>query len=208
MVRRTKEEALATRDQILDAAEQVFERKGVSRTSLNEIAQAAGLTRGAIYWHFQNKVDLFEAMMQRVVLPLEEGFEGGCGAVCEADPLGHMRAGLARAFGQTVRDPRVARVFGIALHKIELVEELQVVGERRIAQREACLKDMESLFQLAMDQGRIGRAMPPALAARGAHALIDGLLSNWLLAPQSFDLEREGLAVFDNFLRGLAAARS
>ena len=49
MVRRTKEDALATRNRILDTAECVFERRGVSRTSLNEIALAAGVTRGAIY---------------------------------------------------------------------------------------------------------------------------------------------------------------
>src|SRR3954468_16837544 len=72
MVRRTKEEAQATRRHILDTAELVFEQRGVSGTSLNEIAKAAGLTRGAIYWHFQNKADLFNAMMERATLPLEQ----------------------------------------------------------------------------------------------------------------------------------------
>src|SRR3954470_16660398 len=65
MVRRTKEEALATRHSILDAAELLFEKRGVSRTSLQDIAEAAGVTRGAIYWHFQGKEDLFTAMMER-----------------------------------------------------------------------------------------------------------------------------------------------
>ncbi|HKW83015.1 MAG TPA: TetR family transcriptional regulator, partial [Burkholderiaceae bacterium] len=72
MARRTKEEAQATRSLILDTAELVFEQRGVSGTSLNEIAKAAGLTRGAIYWHFQNKADLFNAMMDRATLPLEQ----------------------------------------------------------------------------------------------------------------------------------------
>ncbi len=75
MVRKTKQDALATRDLILDTAECVFQRRGVAATSLQEIAQAAGLTRGAIYWHFQNKADVFAAMMQRVVLPLEHTLE-------------------------------------------------------------------------------------------------------------------------------------
>ena len=72
MVRRTKEEALETRNLLLDVAERVFNEKGVSRTSLADIAEAAGLTRGAIYWHFKNKSDLFDAMMERVTLPLEQ----------------------------------------------------------------------------------------------------------------------------------------
>ena len=70
MARRTKEDALITRDQILDAAERVFLRRGVARTALQEIADEAHLTRGAIYWHFQNKADVFDAMLQRVTLPM------------------------------------------------------------------------------------------------------------------------------------------
>ncbi|MDV7394715.1 TetR family transcriptional regulator, partial [Arthrospira platensis SPKY1] len=64
MVRKTKEEAWETRQRILDAAEQVFQRQGVSRTSLSHIAAEAGVTRGAIYWHFKNKVDLYDAMIR------------------------------------------------------------------------------------------------------------------------------------------------
>ena len=58
MVRRTKDEALETRNRILDAAERVFGESGVSRTSLEDVASAAGVTRGAIYWHFKDKSDL------------------------------------------------------------------------------------------------------------------------------------------------------
>ena len=65
MPRRTKEDALATRNSLLDAAERVFLAQGVAGTSLNDIAQEAGTTRGAIYWHFRDKADLFTAMMDR-----------------------------------------------------------------------------------------------------------------------------------------------
>ena len=70
MARRTKEDAEATRNKLLDAAAEVFFVKGVAGASLSEVAQAAGLTRGAIYWHFKDKVDLFDALMQRTTLPL------------------------------------------------------------------------------------------------------------------------------------------
>ena len=75
MVRKTKEEAQETRNAILDAAERVFLERGVSHTSLAEIAAAAGVTRGAIYWHFANKSDVFDALFERVFAPLEERFE-------------------------------------------------------------------------------------------------------------------------------------
>ena len=90
MVRRTKEQALATRDRILDAAERLFQQRGVSRTSLHELALAAGVTRGAVYWHFNDKADVFNAMMARVCLPLEESCNA-CEIALAADPLATMR---------------------------------------------------------------------------------------------------------------------
>jgi len=59
MARKTKQQAQETRQHILDVALRLFSRQGVSATSLADIAQAAGVTRGAIYWHFKNKSDLF-----------------------------------------------------------------------------------------------------------------------------------------------------
>ena len=53
VARSTKQEALATRNRLLDAAEVLLQAQGVSQTSLQQIAQQAGATRGAIYWHFK-----------------------------------------------------------------------------------------------------------------------------------------------------------
>lgn len=60
MARKTKKQAQETRQQILDTALRVFSEHGVSATSLSDIATAAGVTRGAIYWHFKNKAEIFE----------------------------------------------------------------------------------------------------------------------------------------------------
>src|SRR5258706_6340972 len=93
MPRRTKLEAQATRSHILDTAEMVFEARGVSGTSLNEIAKTAGLTRGAIYWHFTDKADLFNAMMERATMPLEES-DAVCGFKNADITLSQMRDGF------------------------------------------------------------------------------------------------------------------
>ena len=73
-MRKTKEDALATRERLLDAAEALFRERGVTRTSLAEVATAAGMTRGAVYWHFKDKADLFRAMCDRATLPLDAQF--------------------------------------------------------------------------------------------------------------------------------------
>ena len=130
MARRTKEEAQATRDHLLDTAELVFLQRGVSRTSLNELAAAAGVSRGAIYWHFQDKADLFNAMMERVTLPLEEAI-GRTADPCTADPLAEVRRNLVDALRLTATNPQVCRVFEIATHKVEYVDELSGVREEQ-----------------------------------------------------------------------------
>ena len=72
MVRRTKEDAMETRSKLLDAAEALFSEKGVTQTSMMQVAEKAGVTRGAIYHHFENKMDLIESLMGRVKLPIDE----------------------------------------------------------------------------------------------------------------------------------------
>lgn len=206
MARRTKEDALVTRDQILDAAEHVFQRRGVSRTSLQEIAQEAGLTRGAIYWHFQNKADLFDAMLQRVTLPMEARFNSQPEAEA-ADPLQHLRRNVATAFHQTVHDQQVRRVFEIASHKVEYVDELQALRERHISERADCLNDLDRLLKLAVASGQLPQGVALPGACIGLHALIDGLMHNWLLNPESFDLEVVGAQAMDAYLQGLGGGR-
>ncbi|MCQ5014251.1 TetR family transcriptional regulator, partial [Escherichia coli] len=64
MARKTNQDAQVTRQHILDVALRLFSQQGVSSTSLGEIAKAAGVTRGAIYWHFKDKSDLFSEICE------------------------------------------------------------------------------------------------------------------------------------------------
>ncbi len=63
MPRRTQEDSQETRKKILESAQRLFTRRGYERTSLSDIAKYAGVTRGAIYWHFENKEELLVNMI-------------------------------------------------------------------------------------------------------------------------------------------------
>lgn len=202
MVRRTKEEAQATRNLILDTAEAEFHERGVAGTSLHDIAQAAGLTRGAIYWHFKDKADLFNAMMARATLPLEETAHRSDDPTLE-DPLAYMRRNFTQALRLTVNDPQVRRVFEIATHKVEYVGELKAVRDRHLAVRDECLLHAQRGITLAMKRGLLPKRIPARSAALGLHALIDGLIQNWMLDPEAFDLVKVGRQVLDAYLAGL-----
>ena len=202
MARKAKEDALVTRALILDAAERVFHLRGVSRTSLQEIAKDAGLTRGAIYWHFENKGELFHAMMERVTLPLMARMTDITPAD-EAQPLDRIRRNTASALRQIANDPQVRRVFEIATQKVEYVDELQSVRERHITGRNECIDDTHRLMQLARDKALIRADVDVRNATVGLFALVGGLKYNWLLDPTAFDLEVVGAQTLDAYLRGL-----
>jgi TetR/AcrR family acrAB operon transcriptional repressor len=206
MARRTKDEALATRHAILDAAEILFQQRGVSRTSLQDIAEAAQVTRGAIYWHFKDKADLFNAMMDRASMPFEEaGFACGAGCPEGRDPISFLIERLVRVLKLTVEHLPTRRVFEIATHKVEYVDELMAVRDRHLQNRNECLGEVEADLKRAVKLGLIGTKVPASAAALGLHALIDGLIQNWLLDTEAFDLVRVGRQVTQAYLAGLRA---
>lgn len=202
MARRTKEDAAETRSRLLDAAELLFHEKGVSRTSLNDIALAAGATRGAIYWHFQDKADLFNAMMERVTLPLESSL-CRAGTQASADPLEDVCGGMLHALHVTVHDARARRVFEVATHRVEYAGELVALRQRHLAVRNECVADLRDALQRAERYHGVTLPVPCNLAAHALHAIVTGLIENWLLDPQEFDLVETGRAALGGYLTGL-----
>jgi TetR/AcrR family acrAB operon transcriptional repressor len=209
VARHTKEEALATRHRLLDAAELLFQAQGVSQTSLQQIAQQAGATRGAIYWHFKDKADLFNAMMERVTLPLETTpAAAASGHPGVDDPLAEIERGLVHALNLMVTDPQVRRVFDVATHKVEYTHDMASVQQRHLSARNACVADFEKALRLAARRARVKLPITAPTAAQGLHALISGLIQNWLLDPTAFELVSFGRRTFQVYLAGLGFTRA
>jgi len=187
MVRRTKEEAQETRSQILEAAEKAFYERGVARTTLADIATMAGVTRGAIYWHFSNKADLVQAMLDSLHEPLDEMAKASENQN-EIDPLGCMRQLLIHLFRQVAIDPKTRRINEILFHKCEFTDEMCDFR----AQRQVAMVDCNSRIELALTNAIHRQQLPVTLDVRRAaiclHAYIDGILGQWLLVPDSFEL--------------------
>lgn len=201
MARSTKQEALATRNRLLDAAEVLFQAQGVSQTSLQQIAQQAGATRGAIYWHFKDKADLFNAMMERVTLPLEAA--GQAAGAAQGDPIGEIVHRLVAALNLMTSDAQVRRVLEVATHQVEYTPEMHSVRERHLSVRNDCIADFQKAFRLAARRQRLRLPVPASVAAQGMHALITGVIQNWLLDPTAFDLVRTGRQAFEVYVAGL-----
>ncbi|GAA3986160.1 TetR family transcriptional regulator [Comamonas faecalis] len=205
MARRTKEDADATRNRLLDAAECVFHEKGVSKASLNDIAQAAGATRGAIYWHFKDKFDLLDAVMERLRQPLTLDY-------LDVEPapgvpaLECLRAMIDGIFATVEGDAHLRRVLEIAMFRVEYVGELSAMRERHLDSllllRERFARNLQ---QASLDAG-VQLPIDIAAAAIGLQGLFDGLLQAWILSDAGFTLRAHGRGAVDAYLRGLGFA--
>ncbi|MFY7865852.1 TetR family transcriptional regulator [Roseateles sp.] len=203
MARKTKQEAEETRARLLDAAELLFQQHGVSRCSLQDIAQAAGVTRGAVYWHFQDKAQLFHAMMERATMPLEEGMQPTTQQAQHLS-LAELRWGLVNVFYSAMHNERTRRVFEIAMQKVEYSGEMQSLQERKLSSHRDWRSQNQDAFDHAVRMGQLPQGLNTRIAAVALVALVDGLLHQWIMDPHSFNLLEVGQSAVEGFLNSLA----
>jgi TetR/AcrR family acrAB operon transcriptional repressor len=139
-----------------------------------------------------------------VVLPMEE-MAARAGAGDLDDPLAHVRACAMNVIDHLAGDPRCQRVFEICCHKVEYVDEMMQVRQRHIEARNNCLRHMELGLRNAAKKGLLVPSVDPRLAAVGLHALVDGLIMNWLLDPERMPLAHEARILVDQYLDRIRA---
>ncbi|MBU3893115.1 Potential acrAB operon repressor [Serratia rubidaea] len=199
MARKTKQQAQETRQQILDAAVREFSERGVSATSLTDIATAAGVTRGAIYWHFKNKVDLFNEVWE-----LSESKIGDLEIEYQAkfpdNPLRILREILIYVLTATVDDVRRRALMEILFHKCEFVGEMMQLHDIHKVLYLESYDHIESVLRSSMRCGQLPADLHTRRAAVILRAYVTGLMENWLFMPETFDLKGEAAALVDAFI--------
>ncbi|SFP77189.1 TetR family transcriptional regulator [Pseudomonas borbori] len=201
-MRRTKEQAEQTRCAILTAAEALFLEKGVAHTSLEHIARHAGVTRGAVYWHFENKAHLFHELLSQVRLPPEQMAER-LSACAGRDPLLALRELCIEAIENLARNQQKQRIFTILLRRCEFTDELREAEQRHAAFITQFIALGEQQFDQPGVRPRLQPGMSPRLAARTLHALIVGLFHDWLRDPTLFEPLSDAAPMIDACFRGL-----
>jgi TetR/AcrR family acrAB operon transcriptional repressor len=199
MARKTKSQALETRQQILDAAVREFSARGVSSTSLTDIANAAGVTRGAIYWHFRNKVELFNAIWEAYesrIKVLEVEYQ----TKFPNNPLRILREILIYILVSTVTDTQRKALMEIIFHKCEFVGEMTSVHEARKSLYMEGYGKIERILLRCIDEKQLPAELDTRQAAIILRAYITGLMENWLFIPESFDLEANAGRFIDTYL--------
>lgn len=204
MVRKTKAEALATREAILDAAEAVFEAEGVPTATLERIGVAAGVTRGAIYWHFQNKEDLLDAMVERAEFPLDDLLQAGQRAGA-SDALRELRDSGERCLRRLAEDAHYRRICRILLHGSVRCGRHHLFISQEEHLRKGLRQAIQILFEKAQAQGTLKADLSPVAATWAYVTYMRGLHSEWLLDPDEMDLASEAPRLIDVFFSGVRA---
>ncbi len=205
-MRRTKAAAERTREAILAAAIGVFLERGVSRATLDEIARAAGVTRGAVYWHFKDKLEIFLALQRRVNLPNEafgERLRARLAADLRLDPLDALAATLRDGLESFESNPERCRILTILWLRCEYVGEMSPALEGQERADAALRALFEVVIGLAASRGQLAPGWPPELAAHALLLLLNGSVEDWLREPRETRLVATTMPLVAGFLQAI-----
>lgn len=200
-MRRTKEEAAVTRATILKAALAVFSVKGYASATLDDVAKAAKVTRGAIYWHFKSKSDLYNTLTQELSARGESVVQQ---AISEGGTLIEILRRVFVRLCAVVEDDKEARaVMELALFKTGLDPELQAGRKKQLEAGNAQIASITDAMRQGIAQGVLRKDVDPADMARAFIAFENGAMQLWLVSPNSFSLKASAESFADIFFDGI-----
>ena len=203
MVRKTKEEAAATRQALLDAALIVFSQKGYAAASLEEIAEHAGVSRGAIYWHFHSKAELYNTLVEETSAQTEGVIQRSIAqGVSILETHRRIMIGLLALLEE---DATYRAVQELVLFKTEITPDLEEGVKIKAAAMRAVEARVAASLRAGIAAGEIRADLDPEIGARGALTYINGIIFTWLIDQRAFSLRDNAPALVDVFIRGIAA---
>ena len=187
------EKGLSTQEQLVSAAVLLFARDGYEMTSIEAVLQHTGISRGALYHHFENKQSLFEAALRRVHAgAVQATIDAAQGA---GDGVAALKAGCV-AWIKMARDPSVSRIV--------LIDAPAVVGWQRW--REIDNEHSFGVVRAGLNAAARRGLMPEPLVEPLSHVLLAALNELALLIVAANDAhaaELNALATLDHLLEKL-----
>ncbi len=185
------------RRRILDAAVTVFARKGFFNSKVAEIAREAGVADGTIYIYFKNKDDLlisiFEEKMRDVVVRFREAIAAERDARSKLRRLIHLHLSGFQAY------PELAAVL-----QVELRQSSRFMHEYKKDELRQYLDLIGEVVEHGQREGVFRRDFPLSLVKRLIFGTLDEVVSTWVIAGRSYDLESQVEPLMDLFLNGIS----
>jgi TetR/AcrR family acrAB operon transcriptional repressor len=199
-MRKTKEEAEKTRNKILKSALQVFLKNGYSRTSLTDIAENAGYTRGAVYWHFKDKSEILEKLISKFHLR----FSTLQSEILESslDPLDKVKGMIGINLPLLYNNREFRDFIELTWFKTE-IDQHKGLLEGKTAITEAFNNTVTHLLREAQMDGSLKEDVDPEIAALTLTSIINGIYRGYFILPDKLKSERTGKTMIENYLNHL-----
>lgn len=206
MARKTKAEKEKTYQALLDASAELFQKQGYTATTLNEIAERAGVTRGAFYGYFPDKSEVIKAIWQEHIMPFFDPIKDALLTLPDHDPATKFRREINNLLELFEDNNVVGRAFFIIMHNMEIS-----VKDRELAE---FLDDKYRLYKQVFlcaytrlqDAGQLRPGVEPEQAAMGFLYILIGMINLALLPFGDFAFTREGYPVFEHYLNSVLQA--
>ncbi len=185
----------------MDAALSVFAKVGVRAATLEDVAALAGVTRGAVYWHFADKAALVSEVVAGLQWPLDIGSDVA-GYEAHQQPLRLLHQQLSLQLARCMEDPVQWRTIQLVLcHglRADLPADAMAQIERAMIR---AARHVAQVMAIARERHQLREGLRPAAAARCLHTVGIGMLSaranEWpharqLAPPTSLDLFMLGI---------------
>ena len=204
-MRRTKEEAAITRKQLLKKALEIFSKKGYTATTMQDIAREAEVTRGAIYWHFGSKAELYNTLIREYsdqgnVIVQQAASEGGT-------LLDILRRVFIRQLQVIEDDPEMRALMELALFKTGPVPELEQGRQQQIESGVGLIEMLAGIMGQAIELGLLRSDVDAKDMARAYLSFQNGLIQLWLHQPSQFSLKSHAESYADILFTGIQAQK-
>jgi AcrR family transcriptional regulator len=201
-MKKTKEEAALTRKVLLDAALNVFSYKGYAQSTLEEVAKAAGVTRGAIYWHFGNKFEMFHAVLQELHKKASERIT----KIIDSDqrPVSKLHQ-LMREFFLIISNEEEFRIIEeVQLFKTRKGEEFSRLYKDHVENVKAMRELLKGLVREGIAAGEFNGRLDPDVTILALMSYIAGIKSAWLSGIADISIAENAEKLADIFIKGIA----
>ena len=195
-MRKTKEEAQKTRQHLLNAALEVFWRTGVTRATLQEIATEAGVTRGALYWHFKNKEDLFEALFEQKYALMMDMLNDE--ALNNSENVWqHLRESLQEVFRVLEEDEQQKKFCNVMFTKCEQTSSNETITALALRYHMTSHRQIYHAIEMSVARGYLAKETPVACSALYLESNLVGILTMWANEPERFKLHETACRIID-----------
>ncbi|MCW8881695.1 MAG: TetR family transcriptional regulator [Sedimenticola sp.] len=173
----------------------------VANPTLNDIANTAGMTRGTVYWHFDNKDAVIRALWERNASTSRESFTTELRHLDRIDPARHFQQTIKELVQQVVTRPELGQTIRIVMHSVEFTDE-QTDLQRFLNKKHLELHStMEQAFLTLKRRKALNSPLPASLLSQAFMSYLLGLIHIYLEPGlNKLDLKKNGDQLLDLFL--------